>query len=77
MERSVGANGQIRIFARCEILVSFLVTGIERLIQRSQGDLAVGEFFKLSPAQEFVPVDVPIRLRDQVFVECAVFFRVN
>ena len=77
MEGSVGTNGQIWIFARDKILVGFLVAGIERLIQRSQSGLAVSELFELGPAQILVPIGIPIRLRDQVLVKCAIFFRVN
>ncbi len=53
-----------------------LVTGIKVLVEHIQGGLAVGEAFELRALQILGPVSIPFRLRDQVFVEGAVFLRV-
>jgi hypothetical protein len=73
VERAVGADLQIGILARLEGLIGFLVPGLERQFQRLQGRLAVGEGIKLSSLQILGAACFPLRLRNEVFVQGAIF----
>jgi len=77
MERAVGADLQIGVLARLEGLIGFLVPGLERLFQRLQGRLAVGEGIKLSSLQILGAACFPLRLRNEVFVQGAIFLRMD
>lgn len=54
MKYTIGVLYQIGIFARFEIIVGSLVTGIECLLKRAQGDLAVDYAIELRAGVEHI-----------------------
>jgi hypothetical protein len=77
MEAAVGANAQVRIFTGTEVLVGFLEPSIKSQIKCTQGGFVVGEPLKLGALKVLGPTSFPIGLRDQVFVEGAIFLRME